>query len=251
MTVALNHKFVAKAMGTAASLHIDDACDAEVAEHAWHSVVDLLWSIEQKFSTFIESSEISRISGGEMHLLDASREVIEVFDACTWLEHASNGAFRARCPDGTLDPAGFVKGWATQRASRLLTEQGLSNWYLSVGGDIQTSGRQASGELWSIGIVDPTDDQQVRCIVEIPEGFAIATSGTSARGRHIWDGRISGDNTDHVDQFVSPLLSFTVVGPDLMWADAFATAGFVMGASGSTWVEGFDRYRAIAISARS
>jgi thiamine biosynthesis lipoprotein len=242
MTIALNHKFVAKAMGTATSLHIDDVCDAEVAEQAWRSVVDLLWGIEQKFSTFIETSEISRISRGELHLLDASREVIEVFDACTWLEHASNGAFRARRPDGTLDPAGFVKGWATQRASRLLTEQGLNNWYLSVGGDIQTAGRQSSGELWSVGIVDPTDDQQVRCIVEIPEGFAIATSGVAARGRHIWDGR--------TDQFVSPLLSFSVVGPDLMWADAFATAGFVMGAQGSIWVEGFDRYQAIAISAQ-
>jgi len=36
-----------------------------------------------------------------------------------------------------------------------------------------------------------------------------------------------------------------------MWADAFATAGFVMGSHGASWVDGFDQYQAIAISAQS
>lgn len=239
MTIALDHKFVAKTMGTAASLHVDDVCEASVAESAWRSVVDFMWDIEQRFSTFLPNSEISQINRGELHLLDASRDVIEVLDACTWMEHASNGAFRARRPDDTLDPAGFVKGWAAQRASRLLTERGLHNWYLSVGGDIQTCGRQSSGALWNVGIVDPFDDQRIRCTLDIPENFAIATSGTAARGRHIWDGRNNN--------FAEHVLSFTVVGPNLMWADAFATAGFVMGEAGVKWVDGFAGYSALSI----
>jgi thiamine biosynthesis lipoprotein len=240
MTIAIGHKFVAKTMGTAMSLHIDDLCEVSEAEAARRSVVDFMRHIEQQFSTFLPNSEISQINRGALHLLDASRDVLEVLDACTWMEHASNGAFRARRPDGAIDPAGFVKGWAAQRASRLLTEHGLDNWYLSVGGDIQTCGRQSSGELWNVGIVDPFDDQRVRCILDIPENFAIATSGTASRGRHIWDGR------NH--EFAEQLLSFTVVGPHLMWADAFATAGFVMGEAGVKWVDSFAGYSALSIS---
>jgi len=239
VTIATSHKFAAKAMGTAASLHIDDFCDSVTAEKAWRTVISFLWKIEQKFSTFISDSEISKVNSGSLNLLDASPSVIEVLDVCTWLEHASDGAFRARRPDGSLDPAGFVKGWATQCASRLLTENNLKNWYLCVGGDIQTSGRQASGELWSVGITDPQDQNIVRCTVDIPENWAIATSGNSARGQHIWSADSNPDD--------ETLRSFSVIGPDLMWADAFATAGFVKGKTGAEWVNKFSNYLALEI----
>jgi thiamine biosynthesis lipoprotein len=41
----------------------------------------------------------------------------------------------------------------------------------------------------------------------------------------------------------------TVVGPNLTWADAFATAAFVMGIEGVDWVSQFPGYRAVAITA--
>ena len=58
----------------------------------------------------------------------------------------------ARRPDGGLDPAGFVKGWAAQRASHLLTDAGFTDWFLGVGGDIQTRGLNADSEPWSVEI---------------------------------------------------------------------------------------------------
>ena len=230
-------KFTAKVMGTGTSLHVDDACDEGTAKEAWNVVYSFMHSLELKFSTFIHDSEISRINRGELHFLDASPEVTEVFDACTWLEHSSGGAFSAFRPDGSLDPAGFVKGWVAERASRCLTDFGFSNWYLSVGGDIQTSGRQANGELWRAGIVDPRDASRIRCYVDIPENWAIATSGTGARGNHIWNVRSGLHN----------VASFTVIGPHLMWADAFATAGFAMGDGGIEWVEKFPDYTAFSL----
>src|SRR4029077_5501261 len=85
-------------MGTMASVHVPDQTDVAIID----SAVEAMWSeldrLEQMFSTFLSSSEISRINSGELHLLDASPEVIEVVDTCTWLEHASDGAFRARRP---------------------------------------------------------------------------------------------------------------------------------------------------------
>jgi len=232
-------KMTAKVMGTFASLHVDDAVDPCLVDSAWREALGLLVDIEQRFSTFRDDSEISRINRGELHLLDASPDVIEVMDACTWLEHESNGAFRARRPDGTLDPAGFVKGWAAQRAGRVLASHGLSAWYLNVGGDIQTSGLQASGEQWRIGVVDPTDRTSIAAWFDIPENYAVATSGTGARGAHLWDGR---DGT-----FVDRLASITVVGPHLMWADALATAAFAMGDDGLAWLARYPLYQGFSV----
>ena len=41
--------------------------------------------------------------------------------------------------------------------------------------------------------------------------------------------------------------SFTVCGPSLTWADAYATAAFVMGEEGLEWVHRFDGYTALGI----
>ena len=227
-------KFTAKVMGTFASLHVDDFVDETALEAAWNEALALIVDIEQRFSTFKPNSEISRINRGDLHLLDASSDVVEVMDACTWLEHESNGAFKARRPDGTVDPAGFVKGWAAERAGRVLAERGLSQWYLNVGGDIQTAGRQSSGDQWRIGVVDPTDHSQIAAWFDIPDGWAVATSGTGARGAHVWDGRDGS--------YVQTLASFTVLGPHLMWADAFATAAFAMGDAGLRWLDRYPDY---------
>jgi thiamine biosynthesis lipoprotein len=230
-------------MGTMASVHVHDEMDPMVVDAA----IDLVWTeldrLEAMFSTFRSSSEISRINRGEMHLLDASPEVVEVVDACTWLEHASDGAFRARRPgDMFIDPAGFVKGWATELAAQHLDRAGLRQWYLSVGGDIQTRGTARNDTPWRVAIADPNSDDSraIAAIVEI-SGEAIATSGIAARGRHLWDGR--------TDRPVAALASMTVVGPNLTWADAFATAAFVMGIEGVDWVSQFPGYRAVAITA--
>ncbi len=163
-------------------------------------------------------------------------------DACTWLEHASNGAFRARRPgDSVIDPAGFVKGWAAELAAKRLHDADLGNWYLSVGGDIQTRGTADDGSPWRVAIADPNNDdpRAIRALVDV-SGDAVATSGTAARGRHLWDGR--------TDQPAAALASMTVVGPHLTWADAFATTAFVMGLDGIDWVSNFDGYRALAIT---
>jgi thiamine biosynthesis lipoprotein len=229
-------------MGTVASVHVHDRTDTAMIDDAVAAMWQELDRLEDMFSTFRLTSEISRINAGELHLLDAGAEVLEVIDSCTWLEHASDGAFRARRPGDTmLDPAGFVKGWAAEKASKRLHEAGLQNWYLSVGGDIQTRGTAGDGSPWRVAIVDPRgDDPRSVCALVEVSGDAVATSGTAARGRHIWDGRTG--------QSATALASMTVVGPHLTWADAFATTAFVMGLDGIDWVSKFDGYRALAVT---
>ena len=239
MSAGARFKFAAKAMGTAVSVHIADVVPQETADVAWESVGVFLRDIEDRFSTFLPTSEISRINAGELHMLDASPDVVEVLDACTWLEHLSDGVFNVRRPNGSIDPAGFVKGWAAERAAILLGEAGLQNFYLRIGGDIQTHGVQATGEKWRVGIVDPHNAARIRSYVDIPENWAVATSGTAERGQHIWGKDAQPAST----QFSS----MTVIGPHLMWADAFATIGFALGDAGIEWVEKFPDYTAFTL----
>jgi thiamine biosynthesis lipoprotein len=239
MSAEVRFTFAAKAMGTAVSAHIDDVVPQEIADDAWESVGVFLRDIEDRFSTFLPTSEISRINKGELHVLDASPDVVEVLDACTWLEHLSDGVFNARRPDGSIDPAGFVKGWAAERAARLLAEAGLKNYYLRIGGDIQSHGTQATGDKWRVGIVDPHDATRIHSYVDIPENWAIATSGVAERGQHIW----GKDSQPTNSQFSS----LTVIGPHLMWADAFATIGYALGDAGIDWVEKFPDYTAFTL----
>jgi FAD:protein FMN transferase len=227
----------AEVMGTVASIHVHDAVEPERIDTAIDAVLAELERLEEMFSTFRATSEISRVNRGELELVDCSAEVIDVVDACTWLEHASGGAFDIRAR-GRLDPAGFVKGWATERASRVLGEHGLQHWYMGVGGDIVVHGQPAGRDCWTIAIADPSKRSAVITGITVTGG-AVATSGTAERGRHLW----GADGAD-----ADTWASVTVIGPSLTWADAFATTACAMGPGGLDWVNQFDEYQAFAVT---
>jgi thiamine biosynthesis lipoprotein len=65
------------------------------------------------------SSEISRINRGELDVARSSPEVRDVLVACAWLERDSGGVFCIHPPESPdiIDPSGYVKGWATERAA--------------------------------------------------------------------------------------------------------------------------------------
>lgn len=234
------HRSSFPVMGTTASVHVNDDVSIELFESFVRELRDELERLEQMFSVFRPSSEISRINRAELNILDASQEVLDVLDACTWLEQASRNAFLIR-PDaetGHINPTGFVKGWAAERASRLFSDHGLEHWYLGVGGDYVMAGGMDPDTPWTIGIIDPRDPTMLVGDVSVFSG-AVATSGTSERGSHLWAS----------DGFAaeSPFLSVTVTGPSLTWADAFATTVFVMGEAGPEWLAQFENYDVLPV----
>jgi len=224
-------------MGTVASFHVYDEIGEDEVRAGIAAASAELERLEAMFSTFRPTSEISRVNSGALPLLDCSPEVIDVLDACTWLEHASSGAFSIRHANG-IDPAGFVKGWATERASEQLLRQGLQHWSIGVGGDMLMHGHPGDTPRWTIGIADPHRPGQLITTLTIDSG-AVATSGTSERGNHLWTA--SGEAA-------TTFASLTVVGPSLSWADAFATTAFALGDSGLDWVSQFEGYRAFAVT---
>ena len=225
-------------MGTAVSV---DVREPFVSPEVLDAVFDQLRDVEARFSTYRPDSEISRLARGELAEADCSLDVRQVLAACDLLAEATDGAFDARRhrTGGTLDPAGFVKGWALQEAAWLIDSAGGRNYWLNAGGDIVARGESAPGNAWRVGIRHPDQADRVAAVLAVSDR-AIATSGTYERGEHIRDPRSGSAPVG--------LRSVTVVGPGLAFTDAYATAIYVMGQAGLHWLAAYPEYAAFAIT---
>lgn len=223
-------------MGTAFTIDIRDPGDWRPAIDA---VVTWLHHVDAVFSTYRPDSDICRIQRGELRVADADPEVGRVLELCAQAQAATGGAFTAM-PLGKLDPTGLVKGWAIERAGVLLTEHGSVNHGVNGGGDLQLAGEASPGQPWLIGISDPHDRSRIVSTVS-GRDLAVATSGVAERGPHILD--------PFTGRPATALASATVVGPSLTFADAYATAAFVLGRQAIGWIDELDGYAALLIDA--
>lgn len=230
-------------MGTWASLV---AADSDQASAAQAVAGEVLADIEAQFSSYRADSEISRFNRGEV--AEPSKRLREVLAACSWLKDESGGIFdvhHAGSP-GAADVAGYVKGWAVDLAADALENAGIEHYALGVGGDWRVHGGHPEGRPWHLAIVDPADRTQARSAVELTTG-ALATSGTYERGQHIVvPGGAAASSPAEPDRQTT---SFSVAGPLLRWADAFATIGFAMGLEGLGWVDRYAGYHGAIVAA--
>ena len=199
-----------------------DACDLEPA-FAYFEAVD------RRFSTYRDDSEISAINQARIGEADYSDEMREVLALAERTKRETLGYFDIRRADGRLDPSGIVKGWAIRNAARLVAATGARDFFVDAGGDIQPSGRNAEGQDWRVGIRSPFDPDEIIKVV-CPRDRGVATSGSYARGAHIYDPH------DPVRE-EKDILGLTVIGPDILEADRFATAAFAMGRPGIGFIE--------------
>ena len=202
--------------------------DADAAEEVfpWLRRVDAL------LITYRPDSEVSPQARGALALRDADPLVREVLERCEQLRVETGGFFDARA-GGRLDPSGFVKGWAVDRAAALLEARGARRFCVSAGGDLV-----ARGGPWRVGVRHPRRRRRLAAALAVSDA-AVATSGAYERGPHVLD--------PHTGRPASGVRSVTVVGPDLGTADAYATAAFAMGAAGPAWTAGLVGYEAMTV----
>lgn len=193
------------------------------------SVFDYFGQIDRRFSTYRTDSEISAINRGDVPVRDWSGEMMAVLALAERTRSETNGYFDIRKADGSLDPSGIVKGWAIRNAADIVRRAGVGDFFIEAGGDIQSCGRNASGGDWSVGIRNAFNTNEIIKVI-YPRGRGVATSGTYARGQHIYNPHGSGEP-------VIDIVSLTVVGSDVLEADRFATAAFAMGRDGIFFIE--------------
>ena len=218
------HRRVVHCMGTVFSFDVrEPGVEASELEH----VVEWLHWVDDTFSTYKPTSQINRLARGELSVQECAPEVGQILARCAELEVETDGFFSAHA-SGVLDPSGLVKGWAIERASRMLQDAGSVNHSVNGGGDVQCCGSPGSGEPWRTGIAHPFRPDHV-VGVAVGHDLAVATSGTVERGAHMVDPR-TGKAPD-------ALASVTLVGRELATVDAYATAAFVMGTAAPAWID--------------
>ncbi|CAM3180538.1 FAD:protein FMN transferase [Klebsiella spallanzanii] len=148
----------------------------------------------------------------------------------TVINQANKQFLQKDIPDLFVDLSTVGEGYAADHLARLMEQEGISRYLVSVGGALVSRGMNAEGQPWRVAIQKPTDrENAVQAIVDI-NGHGISTSG-SYRNYYELDGkRIShvidpqtGRPIDH------KLVSVTVIAPTALEADGWDTGLMVLG----------------------
>ncbi len=152
----------------------------------------------------------------------------------------SNGTLTIQkiTPGAALGFDGIAQGLTVDVIAEMLEAKGAKNYYVEIGGEIRVLGLNSDGELWKIGIDEPTDNSDaenrtVQKVIELKDK-SIATSGSyrkffirdGVRYSHTIDPK-TGRPVEH------SLLSVSVVSNSCALSDGLATAFMVMGADSS------------------
>lgn len=133
-------------------------------------------------------------------------------------------------PDLYVDLSTVGEGYAADHLARLMEQEGIARYLVSVGGALVSRGMNAEGHPWRVAIQKPTDQENaVQAIVDI-NGHGISTSG-SYRNYYELDGKRISHVID--PQTGSPiqhkLVSVTVIAPTALEADGWDTGLMVLG----------------------
>ena len=140
--------------------------------------------------------------------------------------------------DGALPKLNYnaiAQGYSCDVVAAYLYSIGVKDMMVDIG-EIFCDGRNPSGQPWSLGIDKPVDGNnelgaQIQGVFRAPEGpHGIVTSG-NYRKFYVRDGKKYAHSIDpRTGRPVSHnLLSATIVAPDAMTADAYATYCMVIG----------------------
>jgi thiamine biosynthesis lipoprotein len=132
-----------------------------------------------------------------------------------------------------IDFNAIAQGYTVDVLADFLDQNGIKDYLIELGGEVRSKGKKLDNQPWTVGIEEPEETTNEggslnRTIAIVDK--ALATSGNYKKF-YVEDGR---KLTHILDPFTglpakNNLLSASVVAPDCMTADAYATAFMVMG----------------------
>lgn len=167
---------------------------------------------------------------------DVTDEMIADTKAKTGYENIEIEGERVRLPEMfSIDFNAIAQGYTVDVIAEFLEVKGVKDYMVEVGGEVRTSGKNASGNIWTIGVDKPQeniDEQQRFQFIISLEDRSLATSGNY---RRFWVDEESGVKYSHT---INPktgrpaknrLLSASITASNAMDADAYATVCMVVG----------------------
>lgn len=138
-------------------------------------------------------------------------------------------------PRVQFDFSSIAKGMACDEVAAMLERNGVENYMVEIGGEVVAKGMNPNGQPWHVSIDMPESDgsdgaQHNSALVIKLDGEAVATSGNYRKYKESGGKKLSHIvNPKTGDSETSNLLSVSIVAPDCMTADAWATACMAMG----------------------
>jgi len=133
-----------------------------------------------------------------------------------------------------LDGSAIAKGFSIDYVSEYLENLGIKNYLVEIGGEVRTKGVNKQGKIWTVGIDKPIFDEtasnrELQEIISL-KNISIATSGNYRqfyiRNNVMYSHTINPKTGYPVNHSI---LSASVIAPNCMTADAYATSFMVLG----------------------
>ncbi len=276
-------------LGTVVEIQVRDADDKK-AEDAISKAFAEMKRIEDLFTTFDNKSPVSRINNSADTIINVESEIYNLIVLCDSITKLSNGCFdvslnniiriwgfdsdnrqipEASVIDSALKLSGWkdvklfgenkifkqrkvelnfgaiAKGYAVDKAINILRKSGIKQALVNAGGEVSVIGNN-----WIVGIQHPDEINSIIKRIKL-NGYTVATSGDyeqyfevgGVRYHHILDPETGYPSKG--------LQSVTIINKSNAFADALATAVFVMGEEkGMKLIESLDDTEVMIIDER-
>jgi len=138
-----------------------------------------------------------------------------------------NNRLHFATPGMSIDPGGFGKGYAVDRAIAAIQRHGITRAMVKAGGDLRVIGLPPGQRHWTVYLEDPKKKGR-RVAVRLESG-AMSTSGNYENFFEI-DGQRYGHLLDpRTGRPVQAIAACTLIAPTCFESDAYATGACVLG----------------------
>lgn len=142
--------------------------------------------------------------------------------------YPAKGEIDIKSPCLSLDFGGIGKGYAVDRAVRILKSRGIKSGIVNFSGNMYAIGSPPGEKGWIVGVQHPRKNDRVLTLIEIRD-MAVSTSGDYERYFEIRGRRFSHIVDPRTGLPVSSVPSVTVVAGNATDADALSTGISVLG----------------------
>jgi FAD:protein FMN transferase len=153
-------------------------------------------------------------------------------------------------PHVRIGLGGIAKGYAVDKAAKVLEDAGLASFYVQAGGDLYTRGTKPDGSPWQAGIRDPRGPEGDYFAMMPVSDHAFSTAGDYERS-YVVDGKRYHHIIDpHTGYPATASRSVTIWAPTALLADEIDDAVFILGPEkGLALVESIDGVGAVIVDA--
>jgi len=147
---------------------------------------------------------------------------------------------------------GIAKGYAVDRAVKILEDAGLKSFFVQAGGDLFARGKKPDGKDWSAGIRDPRGPENKYFAMLPISDHAFSTAGDYERSYVIGNKRYHHIIDPRTGSPATASRSVTIWAPNALLADEIDDAVFILGPkAGLELVESLDGVGAVIVDAKN